>query len=76
MSEVKVLDTVKLSRIKKMVNSLDLHSRDGIDMDVSLEYLLASLFPTCYANIQDELKRQHTLGYMQGLEEGKQKNLK
>lgn len=68
-----VLDTVKLSKIKKMINSLELHSRDNIDMDISFEYIIASLFPTCYNNIQDELKRQYTLGYIQGLEDSKNK---
>lgn len=68
-----ILDTVKLSKIKKMINSLELHSRDNIDMDISFEYIIASLFPTCYNNIQDELKRQYTLGYIQGLEDSKNK---
>lgn len=75
MSDLKVIDTVKFSRLKRMVNSLELHSKEDIDMDISFEYIIASLFPSCYKNIQDELKRQHTLGYMQGLKE-REENLK
>lgn len=75
MSDLKVIDTVKFSRLKRMVNSLELHSKEDIDMNISFEYIIASLFPSCYRNIQDELKRQYTLGYMQGLKESKE-NLK
>lgn len=75
MSDLKVIDTVKFSRLKRMVHSLELHSKEDIDMDISFEYIIASLFPSCYSNIQDELKRQYTLGYMQGIKESKE-NLK
>lgn len=69
MSDLKVIDTVKFSRLKRMVNSLELHSKKDVDMDISFEYIIASLFPSCYSNIQDELKRQYTLGYIQGIKE-------
>ena len=75
MSDVRVIDTVKFSRLKRMVHSLELHNKEDIDMDISFEYIIASLFPSCYSNIQDELKRQYTLGYMQGIKESKE-NLK
>ena len=75
MSDLKVIDTVKFSRLKRMVNSLELHNKEDVDMDISFEYIIASLFPSCYNNIQDELKRQYTLGYMQGIKESKE-NLK
>ena len=69
MSDLKVIDTVKFSRLKRMVNYLELHSKEDVDMDISFEYIIASLFPSCYSNIQNELKRQYTLGYMQGIKE-------
>lgn len=34
--------------------------------EISFEFLMASLFPTCWKNIQADLAHQYTLGYIQG----------
>ena len=36
------------------------------DTEVSFEFIIASLFPTSWKNIQEEMKRQYTKGYIQG----------
>ena len=36
------------------------------DAEVSFEFIIASLFPTSWKNIQNDLSRQYTLGYIQG----------
>lgn len=34
--------------------------------EVSFEFIIASLFPTSWKNIQEEINRQYTKGYIQG----------
>ena len=34
--------------------------------EISFEFIIASLFPTSWKNIQNDLSRQYTLGYIQG----------
>jgi hypothetical protein len=59
------------------VPSTDIHSLEKIvkgvrdvtgqeNTEISFEFILASLFPTCWKNIQADLARQYTLGYIQG----------
>ena len=36
------------------------------EAEVSFEFIIASLFPTSWNNIQSALNRQYTLGYLQG----------
>ena len=36
------------------------------NVEVSFEFVIASLFPTSWHNIQDALAQQYTLGYIQG----------
>ena len=39
--------------------------------EVSFELVIGSLFPDVYKNIKEELRRQYTLGYSEGLRGGK-----
>lgn len=34
--------------------------------EISFEFIIASLFPTSWKNIQEEMSRQYTKGYIQG----------
>lgn len=34
--------------------------------EISFEFIIASLFPTSWKNIQEEMSRQYTEGYIQG----------
>jgi hypothetical protein len=36
------------------------------NVEISFEFILASLFPTCWKNIQADLSGQYTKGYIQG----------
>lgn len=54
----------KLSTLQKLIRDIERNTVG--DVDVGFEYLIASLFPTCWNNIQKELARQYTLGYIQG----------
>ena len=46
----------KLSTLQKLVRNIEYNTVG--DVDVGFEYLIASLFPTCWNNIQEELARQ------------------
>jgi hypothetical protein len=36
------------------------------DADLSFEFIIATLFPTCWTNIQKDLKDKYTQGYIAG----------
>ena len=36
------------------------------NVEISFEFIIASLFPTSWNNIQSALSQQYTLGYIQG----------
>ena len=38
--------------------------------EVSFEFIVGSLFPHVIDNIKEELRRQYTIGYTEGLKEG------
>lgn len=41
--------------------------------EISFEFIIASLFPTSWKNIQTALSHQYTLGYIQGQKDAEQK---
>lgn len=57
--------SVYLSDLEKLVERTKKHVGDE-NVEVSFEYILTALFPTSWTNIQTELSRQYTLGYIQG----------
>ena len=59
------IPSVCLSDLEKLVERTKKHVGDE-DVEVSFEYILTALFPTAWKNIQSELSRQYTLGYIQG----------
>ena len=46
------------------------------DTEISFEFIIASLFPTSWKNIQAALSHQHTLGYIQGQKDAEQERRK
>lgn len=62
------MPTVKLSDIKKMVSSIEQNVNEE-NLALSFEFILIALFPDCWNNIQAELNRQYTLGYIAGIKE-------
>ena len=62
--EVYASDLIKLAN--KVINATD-----NEKTEISFEFIIASLFPTCWKNIQNEMSRQYTLGYISGQEDCK-----
>jgi hypothetical protein len=59
---------VYLSDLEKLVERTKKHVGEE-NVEISFEYILTALFPTSWNNIQAELSRQYTLGYIQGQKE-------
>ena len=64
-----VMDFTKLSRLRKMVNTLESAAGPQNDMDVSFEYIAASLFPNLYNNVREKMTQQYIEGYNKGKSE-------
>lgn len=64
--EVKVsVPSIYLSDLENLAKKIrSVTGKD--DTEISFEFIIASLFPTSWKNIQSDLSRQHTLGYIQG----------
>ena len=58
------VEAKKLHKINKIV-------KDNNMKEVSFEFLVGSCFPNALQNIKEEMRRQYTLGYTEGLKEGK-----
>lgn len=57
--------SVYLSDLEKLVERTKRHVGEE-NAEISFEFIIAALFPTSWNNIQAELSRQYTLGYIQG----------
>lgn len=58
------IPNVYLSDLEKLVNKI--RQATDANPEISFEFIVASLFPTSWKNIQADLNRQYTLGYIQG----------
>lgn len=56
------VDAKKLHKIDKIVKENNMK-------EVSFEFLIGSCFPKALQNIKEEMRRQYTLGYTEGLKE-------
>ena len=56
------VDAKKLHKINKIVKDTNMK-------EVSFEFLVGSCFPKALQNIKEEMRRQYTLGYTEGLRE-------
>ena len=56
------VDAKKLHKIDKIVKDTNMK-------EVSFEFLIGSCFPKALQNIKEEMRRQYTLGYTEGLKE-------
>ena len=66
MSEIKVsVHNVYVSDLEKITKKIRSVVGD-MDSPVSFEFIIASLFPTSWKNIQSDLNQQYTKGYIQG----------
>lgn len=57
--------TVDIKKLDAMMKVL----HDTNTKKVSFEFLVGSCFPKILTNIKEEMKRQHALGYAEGLKE-------
>lgn len=66
MADVAVsIPNVYLSDLERLAQKVhDITGQE--DTEISFEFIIASLFPTSWTNIQNELKHQYTKGYIQG----------
>lgn len=51
---------IKVQTIKHLIEKVP------ADAELSFEFILATLFPTCWKNIQNDLKDKYTQGYIAG----------
>jgi predicted patatin/cPLA2 family phospholipase len=59
------IDIEKFNRIVKAIKKSNMK-------EVSFEFLVGSCFPKALENIKEEMRRQYTLGYVEGQKEGKE----
>lgn len=66
MSEVTPsVPNIRLSDLEKLVAKVKQVTGQE-DTEIDFEFIIASLFPTSWQNIQNDLNRQYTKGYIQG----------
>lgn len=63
---------IEYKKFKKVYQAI----KDHNIKEISFEFLVGSCFPNALQNIKEEMRRQYTLGYTEGLKEGKQSNEK
>lgn len=63
---------IEYKKFKKVYQAI----KDHNIKEISFEFLVGSCFPDALNNIKEEMRRQYTLGYTEGLKEGKQINEK
>lgn len=64
--------TVETAFLRKMVEMLERRE----ESQATFEFLVGSCFPDIMNNIKDEMRRQYTLGYIQGKKETENINTK
>ena len=58
------IDIEKFNKIVKAIRKSEMK-------EISFEFLIGSCFPHVLQNIKEEMRRQYTLGYVEGQKEGK-----
>ena len=58
------IDIEKFNKVVKAIKKSNMK-------EVSFEFLVGSCFPKALDNIKEEMRRQYTLGYIEGQKEGK-----
>lgn len=65
--------SVYVSDLEKLTERVRKNT-DGQNVEISFEFIIASLFPTSWKNIQSALAHQYTLGYIQGQKDAEEEN--
>lgn len=65
-----MIDDLKIDykKFKKVYQTIKDHNMK----EISFEFLVGSCFPNAYKNIKEEMRRQYTIGYTEGLKERKE----
>ena len=63
------IPNVMLSDIERLTQRIR-KNLETEDVEVGFEFIIESLFPTSWKNIQNALSTQYTEGYMQGYKDG------
>ena len=58
--------TVDKKTFDKMANAINKHDMK----EITFEFIVGSCFPHIMNNIKEEMRRQYTLGYIEGQKEG------
>ena len=58
------IDIEKFNKVVKAIRKSNMK-------EVSFEFLVGSCFPKALENVKEEMRRQYTLGYVEGQKEGK-----
>ena len=58
--------TVDKKTFDKMANAINKHNMK----EITFEFIVGSCFPHIMNNIKEEMRRQYTLGYIEGQKEG------
>lgn len=59
------IDIEKFNKVVKAIRKSNMK-------EVSFEFLIGSCFPKALENVKEEMRRQYTLGYVEGQKEGKE----
>ena len=59
------IDIEKFNKVVKAIKKSNMK-------EVSFEFLVGSCFPKALENVKEEMRRQYTLGYVEGQKEGKE----
>lgn len=61
------LDKVQFAHLKRVIERIEkTYNGNTDDLELSFEFVMASLFPQIYKRIQERLNKEHTLGYIEG----------
>ena len=58
------IDIEKFNKVVKAIKKSNMK-------EISFEFLVGSCFPKALENVKEEMRRQYTLGYVEGQKEGK-----
>lgn len=61
------IDKVQFTHIKRVIEQVEKTYNGNTDsLELSFEFVIASLFPQVHKRIQERLNKEHTLGYIEG----------
>ena len=77
MKEPESYGSVSLTKVKAAIKQIEEHYQDCPerleDVNITFEYLVGSFFPKIVDNINDKMKQLYTEGYIQGLQDAKER---